>query len=787
MVLEAGHRIGPYEVVAPVGAGGMGEVYRARDTRLDREIAVKVLPEAAGADKVARERLVREARTASKLNHPHICTIHDVGEDDGRIYFAMELVSGRTLADLMTRGPLPLEEVLLYGSQVADALAHAHAHGIVHRDLKSANIVITPEGRAKVLDFGLAKRLPGEIEAEATTLTDDALTAAGAVAGTPAYMAPEQLQGKHADARSDIWSLGIVLYELAAGKRPFSGQTGYQLSAAILNDPPPPLPPSVPGALGAVIERCLAKDPGRRYQGVAELRAALEAIREGQSPSFGAWRYRLSRNRRLAGGVVAAGILVATLVTFMVLRESRLQTAVGAAGVRSLAVLPLENLSGDPEQDYLAAGIQESLITDLAKLSGLTRVIARPSVMRFRNSGLPLSQIAKELGVDALVTGSVLRAGDRIQVTAHLIQASTENQLWADRYERQFRDVLSLGNEVVAAITDAIQLQLTPQEQRIIGTPRPVDPEAYEAYARGMHLLYTKKEENFAKGLALLEQAIDEDPTDPLPWAGLALAYPIIYHGPGGNIPPSEGFPRARDAALEALRLDESSARAHLALAAIKMYHDWDWEGAEREFQRAIELNPNLVEAHGHYAWFLHLFDRNEEARVEARTAQQLDPLAPFWTSMVAWLHLNLDELEMAKLEAEKALEMDPDQPDALFVLAMVHAAQGAVDESITVGRRLAAINPDWRFGLAWAYAIAGRRQEALEMAADMERENYPKFGLFIYHVHVLLGNQDEALRAMEAAFEYRHIFIPWSIREFPWKDDPRWQEMKSRLHFPEG
>jgi TolB-like protein len=787
MVLETGHRVGPYEVVAPVGAGGMGEVYRARDTRLHREIALKVLPEAAGADEIARERLVREARTASKLNHPHICTIHDVGEDDGCIYFAMELVSGRTLTDLMAAGPLPLEEVLLYGGQVADALAHAHTHGIVHRDLKSANIVITPEGRAKVLDFGLAKRLAGEVEAEATTLTDDALTAAGAVAGTPAYMAPEQLQGKSADARSDIWSLGIVLYEMASGKRPFSGQTGYQLSAAILNDPPQPLPPSVPGALGAVIERCLAKDPGRRYQGAAELRAALEAIRGGQSQSWSVWRYRVARNRRVVTALVAAGIVIAALVAFVVLRQNVLRPAIGAAGVRSLAVLPLENLSGDPDQDYLAAGIQESLITDLAKLSGLTRVIARPSVMRFRNSDLPLSQIATELGVDALVTGSVLRAGDRIQVTAHLIQASTENQLWGDRYERRFRDVLSLGNEVVAAITDAIELQLTPQEQGMIGTPRPVDPEAYEAYARGMHLLYTKKPENFSKGLALLERAIDEDPTDPLPWAGLALAYPIIYHGPGGDIPPRQGFPRAREAALEALRLDESSARAHLALAAIKMYHDWDWEGAEREFRRALELNPNLVEAHGHYAWYLHLFGRNDEAVVEARTAQQLDPLAPFWTSMVAWLHLNLNDLETAKLEAEKALDMDPDQPDALFVLGMVYMMQDEIEQSIAIGRKLAAINPDWRFGLAWAYAAAGRRQEALEMAADMERENYRKFGLFIYHLHILLGNEDEALRAMEAAFEYRHIFIPWSIWEFPWKDDPRWQEMKSRLHFPEG
>jgi serine/threonine-protein kinase len=779
-----GRTLGHYRIVEKIGAGGMGEVYRAHDERLDRDVAIKVLPADALTDENARARLVREARLASKLSHPHICTIHDVGEAEGQTYIAMELVVGQTLSTLLEDGALPVEQVLLYGSQVADALAHAHEHGIVHRDLKCANIVITPEGRAKVLDFGLAKRLEGELLPEATTLTRD-LTAAGVVAGTPAYMAPEQLQGRSADERSDIWALGIVLYEMAAGRRPFKGQTGFELSAAILNEPPAPLPPVVPAALGSVIERCLAKEPGQRYQGASELRAALEAIREGQSLSWAGWRYTLTRRRRLATAVVVMTTVMAVLLAVAALKPGWLGLVGGAVRVRSLAVLPLENLSGDPEQDYLADGIHEALITDLAKLSGLSRVIARSSVMRYRHPETSLSQIAKELGVDALVTGSVLRAGDRIQVTAHLIQASTENQLWADRYEREFRDVLSLGNDVVVAITSAIRMQLTPQERERLAEARPVNPETYEAYVKGMYYLYKKTPEGFAKGLELLQQAIDKDPTDPLPYAGLALAYPIIYHGPGGTIPPREGFPRAREAALEALKLDESSAQAHLALATIKLYFDWDWDGAEREFLRALELNPNLVEAHAHYGWYHRLFRRDEEGLAEIKKAQELDPLTPIYTAWVAWMNLGIGDVENARLEASKALEIDPNLPDALYVLGCVHGKEDTIEEATAVNQKLAAVNPDWRFALAEGYAGAGRRDEALELVADMEREDYPKFGIFIYNIQTILGNKDEALRALEAAFDHHHIFLPWRMRDSEWRADPRWQEMRRRLNFP--
>jgi pentatricopeptide repeat protein len=765
----------------------MGEVYRARDPQLEREVALKVLPAETLADENARARMMREARMAAKLNHPHVCTVHEVGEADGQVYIAMELVEGQPLDTILAGGPLPVEQAVRLGMQVAEALAHAHERGVVHRDLKSANVVITPEGRAKVLDFGLAKQLVGEELAEATTELGATLTVPGSVVGTVAYMAPEQLRGQATDARSDVWALGIVLYEMLGGRRPFAGQTGYDLSSAILNEPPPPLPNDVPAAVRDVVDCCLAKDAGQRFQTADEVHTALETASIGGVVTFPAPRSTVAPRRRwwLAGA--AAAVITFGLLTAAALKFNWVGHVSGTAPVQSLAVLPLENLSGDPEQDYLADGVHEALITDLAKLSGLRRVIARSSVMRYRYSETPLSQIARELGVDALVTGSVLRAGDRIQVTAHLIQASTENQLWADRYERQFRDVLSLGNDVVAAITRAIRLQLTPQEQERLATTRTVDPDTYEAYVKGMYYLYKKTPAGFERGLALLEHAIDDDPSEPLPYAGLALAYPIIYHGPGGTVPPMEGFPRAREAALEALELDDGSAQAHLALAAIKTYHDWDWGGAEREFLRALELNPNLVEAHAHYGWYLHLFNRNEEALAELRKAQELDPLTPIYTAWVAWLCLNLGDLENAAMEADKALDIDPNQPDALLVLSSVHAGSGEFEEAIAIGQRLAAVNLDWRFVLAQAYARAGRTDEALQLVTDMEREDYPKFGIWISGIQTVLGNKNEALRALEKAFDFRHIFLPWKMRDSPWRDDPRWQEMHGRLNYPEN
>ncbi len=792
MRLSAGDRLGRYEIRSLLDKGGMGEVYRARDTELDRDVAIKVLPHEVAGDEDRLRLFKREAKAVARLSHSSILEIFDFGKQDDVTFAVAELLEGENLRDHLDSvgAALPWKKVREIAGAVADGLAAAHGGGVVHRDIKPANLFLCADGRVKILDFGLAsvrETLPPEGDTSSETLT---ASLPGTAMGTVGYMAPEQVRGETADPRSDIFGLGCVLYEMLSGQRPFERDTAPETLTAILREEVPSLADSgfqVPREVETIVTRCLEKSPDRRFQSASDLAFALRAVvgAPGQPrpvPLGGrvGWRQFFA----LAGGLAAVTVLV-----FLAWRS--LWTVGSAVSdhtvVRSIAVLPLENLTGDPEQNYLADGVHEALITDLAKLSGLRRVIARSSVMQYRQSNISLSQIAQELGVDALVTGSILRAGDRIQVTAHLIQASTEDQLWADRYERELRDVLSLGNDVVVAITTAIRLQLTPHERESLAAARTVNPDTYEAYVKGMYYLYKKTPEGFAKGLALFQEAIDRDPFDPLPYAGLALAYPIIYHGPGGTIPPGEGFPRAREAALEALKLDESSAQAHLALAAIKMYFDWDWDGAEREFLRALELNPNLVEAHAHYGWYLHLFNRNEEALAEEKKAQELDPLTPIYTAWVAWLHLNLGNLDDAKSEASKALEIDPNLPDALYVLGYVHGEGNAIEEATAVNQKLAAVNPDWRFALAAGYAAAGRKDEALELVADMEREDHPKFGIWIYGIQTILGNKDEALRALEAAFDYRHIFLPWVMLDSPWREDPRWQEMRRRLKFPSG
>ncbi len=771
-----------YHVLEQIGAGGMGVVYRARDEQLQRAVALKILPASSFTDSTARARLLREARSAAALNHPHICTVYEVGEEEGQAYIAMELVEGTGLNARVAAGSMPADEVTRLGAQLADALAHAHEHGIVHRDLKSANIVVTREGRAKILDFGLAKRVSREVLDEVTR-SEVSLTEPGAVAGTLAYMAPEQLRGEPGNKHSDIWALGVVLYEMATGTLPFRGQTGYELSSAILDQPPKELPSKVPLELRAVIGRCLDKVPARRYQSAGEVRAALEAIRAGEV-SWAAWRYALARRRwLLVSTSMALLVLILAATNYQGIRTRLLG---GAPRVVSLAVLPLENLSGDPEQDYLADGLHEALITDLAKLGGFRRVIARGSVMGYRKSSKPLSQIAGELGVDALITGSVLRSGNRVQITAHLIQAANEQHLWGDRYERQMRDVLSLQNDIVSAITQAIRIQLSPREKARLAQARPVNPEAYEAYLKGMFYLYKKTPEGFAKGMALLQEAVQKDPTDPLPHAGLALAYPIIFHGPGGDIPPHDGFPLARAEALKALELDESLPQAHLALAAVKAYFDWDWAAGEKEFRRAIELNPNLPEAHAHYGFYLSLFGKMEEGLLEEKRAAELDPLSPAYTAWVGWYCLNLGQSDKAIAEARKALDMDPNQIDALFVLGSAYEQKKSFAEAIAAHQKLAAVNPEWRFALAQTYAAAGRTDDALRIVADLEKEDYLKFGFWIFGIQTTLGNKEEAFRALAAAFDYHHIFLPWTMADetFPWRSDPRWQEFRRRIHF---
>ena len=482
----------------------MGEVYRARDELLARDVAIKVLPAEKIGDEVARARLLREARSAASLNHPHICTIYEVGESEGQTFIAMELIEGETLS-----GPLPKEKLAQYAAQIADALAHAHARGIIHRDLKCNNVMIGSDGRLKILDFGLAKRLD---RAPEDGTTEQLITGRGAIVGTLAYMSPEQLRGATPDARSDIWALGVMLHELATGERPFKGDSQVQLVSSILNDPPPPQP-----LLRNVIARCLEKDPSRRYQTAGELTTALRG--GGAIP----WR-------AVAAAIVV--IAIAAIAPFVKFPHH-------ASKIESLAVLPLENLSGDANQEYFADGMTEALISDVGRVRGLSRVIARSSVMQFKGSKKPPSQIAKELNVDAIMTGSVIRAGDRVRVTAALVNPSTGAEMWSGRYERDLRDVLMLQNELTHAILAEVTGVVAPRSE----IARQVDPGAYEDYLKGRFYWYRFTMQDFETARTYFESAIRKDANYAAAYVGLADAIGTPAHI---GMKPSEGAGRAR-------------------------------------------------------------------------------------------------------------------------------------------------------------------------------------------------------------------------------------------------
>jgi len=781
--------IGHYRILEKLGAGGMGEVYRAHDEQLDRDVALKVLPVESFSDPAARARLLREARSAAALNHPHICTIHEVGEAEGQAYIAMELVAGRTAGARLAKEPFPTEQVLRYGSQIADALAHAHEHQIVHRDLKSANVVITGDGRAKVLDFGLAKRVSGE-EMDEVTRSQASLTQPGAVMGTLAYMAPEQLRGQPADARSDIWALGVVLYEMVTGVRPFQGRTGFDLSSAIMNQRPEPLPAKIPVELRAVIDRCLTKEPGQRYQHAGEVRAALEAIQTGTVAPWTSLSYRV-RSHRWAVTVVALVAALALAVAFDVggLR-TRMTGSARAPRIESLAVLPLENLSGDPNQDHLASGVQEALITDLAHLSGIHKVIARASVMRFQKTELSPRQIAQELGVDAIITGSVLRSGGRVQVTAHLINAATEEQLWSDRYDREMSDVLVLENEIVRAITQGIKLQLTPEEQTRLASAPTVNPEAYVAYLQGRFHEREQTREELDIAERYYKFALEKDPNFALAYAGLGAVW--LARGDAGFELPSETFPKGTAFLEKAVAMDDTSAEVHVWLANFKNGVDWDWAGAEKEFKRAIELDPNSADAHFFYADFLVCTKRDAEWEAEMHRARELDPLNEFNESFYGW-HLNyLHRPDQAIPIFKKLLATGPNKGSNYLGLWGAYSKKGMYGDALAAARGYFESINEKAFadalgsGASEAAYRTGMRRVGEAMVAQSKRRHIPAIRVARMFAHA--GDKDRAIEWLEKAYQAHEspmirlaVFWDWdSLRS-----DPRFQNLLRRMKLP--
>lgn len=769
---------GRYEITEELGRGGMGVVYKAKDTKLKRTVALKFLPPELTHISEVKERFMREAQAAAALDHPNICTVYEFDETEEKTFISMAYIEGQSLRKRIESGLLNLDEAINIAIQTAEGLQEAHKKGVVHRDIKSANIMVDKRGQAKIMDFGLARVTGGTL-----------VTKEGTTMGTIAYMSPEQARSEKVDHRTDIWSLGVVLYEMISGQLPFKGEHDQAVMYSILNEELEPitnLRSEIPMSIEQVVGKALEKNPDERYQHTEELLDDLKAILEGIEPEGIRARLRKAKLLRRKKAFLYAGI--AGFVVIMTVIALSLFTG-RAEAIDSIAVLPLENLSGDPDQEYFSDGITDALINELAKIRAL-RVISRTSVMQYKEVRKSLSEIARELNVDAVVEASVLTVGGRVQIRAQLIQAPTEQNLWAQSYERKMSDILFLQSEMAQTIAREIKVKLTPQEETRLASARPVNPEAYEAYLKGMFYLNKFTLEGFEKGLAYLQQAVEKDPADALPYAGLALGTSIAGHGLGfGLVPPREAFPPAKAAALKALELDEMLAEAHAALALVKLYYEWDWAGVEQAFRRALELNPNIPEAHRHYAWYLVLIGRLDEAIAEMKQAQQVDPLTPIYTAELGWLYWIAERYEEAIDEARKSLELNPDFPVGLYVLGGTYAEQGMYEEAIAAHQKAGAVNPAWKWGLGRTYALAGRRDEARKILAELVEEARPSDTMPLARIYIILGEKDEALRWLEAAYEYRHGWIPWisrAPRPELLRDDPRFKDLLRRMNLPE-
>lgn len=786
-----GQRFGHYVIEQKLGEGGMGVVYRARDEKLQRDVALKFLGTLSGGG-AGHEYILQEARAISALNHPNICTVYEVGEADGRPYIAMEFVEGRQLTLEIPSAGLSLDQVERYGSQLADALAHAHSRGVIHRDLKSANVIVTPSGRLKVLDFGISRRVePGG--GDETTRFDQSWESQHTFTGTLPYIAPEVLKGQEADIRSDIWSLGVILYEMTAGTRPFRGATAYELSAAILRERPPAIAQPLPPVVTAVIEKCLDKDPGQRYQQAGEVRAALEtastASRTNQyvtiAPGDSGKSSRVVSRRNAGILIVAAAMALGAGLWVNKKKPWKPATATPGA-IQSIAVLPLSNLSGDPSQDYFADGMTDAIITELSQIKKL-RVISRTSVMQYKQTRKSIQEIAQELNVDAVVEGSVLRAGDRVRITAKLIQTSIEGTIWADNFERNFTDILALQGDVATAIARSIQVELTSSEQSELVRNRAVVPEAYEEYLKGRYELAKRTEPGYMAAVEHFQAAMDRDKTFAAAYASLAESYLQLSNYDLRS--PAEMLPKAKAAAMRALELDDNLAEAHTMLAAIRFY-GLETQGVESEYKRAVSLNPGYAQGLHWYALFLAAQGEKEAASTEIRLARDIDPRSAIINANVGWVYYLAGDYDRT-IEAEKVtLKLDPSFGIAYGYLAQGYLEKAQFEEALEACRRYVSLDPGdmaRKAELANAYARAGHRKEAEEILRELQASEKQEY-ISPYDwakIYVGLGDKKRALDWLEKAYDARSGRIA-NLALHPQfvslHSEPRFQKLVERL-----
>ncbi|HEX8153075.1 MAG TPA: protein kinase [Thermoanaerobaculia bacterium] len=767
-MFPTGTRLGPYELIAPIGSGGMGDVYRARDTRLERDVAVKVLPDRFVRDADARARFEREAKAVAALTHANILAIHDYGSSDDVAYSVTELLEGQTLRQRLLEGPLSWRKAVDVGAALAEGLAAAHAKGIIHRDLKPENIFLTSDGRVKILDFGIAQLVHPQIDegVDPSSVPTAPLTKSDphTIHGTAGYMAPEQLRGEHADATSDIFALGAVLYEMVTGKAAFIRSTQIESLSAILTDVPDPFTDSrkmIPMELARLIDRCLEKNRAERFQSARDLAFALRAIGTSTSLTF---ELPAKRRTRLLIAIVA--VLLFAAVSLFVARRYRVErvAAPQQKQIRSLAILPFVNATGDAGAEYFSDGITETLTNTMAQVPGL-KVMSRTSVFQYKDAkNTTPAKIARELGVGAIVVGRVDSVGDSVIVSVELVDASDRSQLWGNRYQSTRSDVFAIQQSIANEIARTLRLRVTGAAHERMAKRHTENPEAYELYLKGRFQWNKRSADGLYKAIEFFNEAIEIDPQYALAYAGIADCYNLLDIWAG--LPTKETFPKAKAAAQKALAIDDQLAEAHTSLAYAIHTYEWDWDAAEREYKRALELNPNYATAHQWYAEFLTAVGRFDEAEREGQKALDLDPMSPIINAVVSWNRTMARRYDAAIEQGRRTTQLFPSFMPGHAYLGLAYFEAGRAREAIaplTKARELLEIVviETW---LARAKRAAGDRAGAEELLHDIERhgkrEYLPPYYMAALHAH--LGDTDRAFQELDQALRERTGAMVW-------------------------